>query len=92
MTIWVYANGWPVPPTVLLGCVVAEILYIRGWMSLVKEDVTKKAARAALLMPVRYRGIAGSGGASTSSSRFSWHLSAILLPSTFSLVSYSGYT
>lgn len=45
MTIWVYANGWPVPPTVLLGCVVAELLYIRGWMTLVKEDLTKKSAR-----------------------------------------------
>jgi cytochrome c oxidase assembly factor CtaG len=45
MTIWVYANGWPVPPTVLLGCVLAEVLYIRGWMALVKEDVTMKAAR-----------------------------------------------
>ena len=46
MTIWVYANGWPVPPTVLLGCVVAELLYIRGWMTLVKEDLTKKSARS----------------------------------------------
>ncbi|HLW03505.1 MAG TPA: cytochrome c oxidase assembly protein [Ktedonobacterales bacterium] len=46
MTIWVYANGWPVPPTVLLGCVVAEVLYIRGWMSLVKADVASKASRA----------------------------------------------
>jgi len=46
MTIWVYANGWPVPPTVLLGCVIVEILYIRGWMSLVKDDLTMKAAGA----------------------------------------------
>jgi putative membrane protein len=44
MTIWVDANGWPVPPTVLLGCFVAEILYIRGWMTLVKEELTEKAA------------------------------------------------
>ncbi len=46
MAIWVYANGWLVPPTVLLGCVVAELLYIRGWMTLVKEDLTKKSARS----------------------------------------------
>jgi putative membrane protein len=45
MTIWVYANGWPVPPTVLLGCLVAEVLYIRGWMTLVKADLTQQAAR-----------------------------------------------
>jgi putative membrane protein len=30
---------------VLLGCLLAEALYIRGWMTLVKEDITTKAAR-----------------------------------------------
>lgn len=46
MGIWVDANGWPVPPTVLLGCLVAEILYFRGWRVLVKAEQAKKAARA----------------------------------------------
>lgn len=45
MNIWVDANGWPIPPTVLLGCLVAEILYFRGWCVLVKEEKVKKAAR-----------------------------------------------
>ena len=45
MSIWVDANGWPVPPTVLLGCLVAEVLYFRGWRVLVKAEQTK-AARA----------------------------------------------
>ncbi len=46
MMIWVYPNGWPVPPLVLLGCLVAEILYIRGCMALIKEELMEKAARA----------------------------------------------
>src|SRR5690348_14262207 len=46
MTIWVYANGWPVPPTVLLGCLVAELLYIRGWMRLIKAELAQQNARA----------------------------------------------
>ncbi len=45
MSIWVDANGWPVPPTVLLGCLVAEVLYFRGWRVLVNVEQTK-AARA----------------------------------------------
>ena len=45
MNIWVDANGWPVPPIVLLGCLVAEVLYFRGWSVLVKEEQGKKAAR-----------------------------------------------
>jgi cytochrome c oxidase assembly factor CtaG len=45
MSIWVDANGWPVPPAVLLGCLVAEILYFRGWRVLVKAEQAK-AARA----------------------------------------------
>ncbi len=48
MTIWVYANGWPVPPTVLLGCLVAELLYIRGWMRLVKEELIQKDTRGSV--------------------------------------------
>jgi cytochrome c oxidase assembly factor CtaG len=45
MSIWVDANGWPIPPTVLLGCLVAEILYFRGWQVLVKAE-QRKTARA----------------------------------------------
>lgn len=45
MNIWVDANGWPVPPTVLLGCLAAEILYFRGWAVLVKAVQAKEAAR-----------------------------------------------
>src|SRR5579864_5493446 len=46
MTIWVDAGGWPVPPTVLLGCLVAEVLYFRGWRTLVKEEQAADAGRA----------------------------------------------
>ncbi len=45
MSIWVDASGWPIPPTVLLGCILAEVLYIRGWMLLSKEELTHNAAR-----------------------------------------------
>ena len=41
MNIWVDANGWPIPPIVLLGCLVAEILYFRGWQVLVKAEQRK---------------------------------------------------
>ncbi len=41
MNIWVDANGWPVPPTVLLGCLVVEVLYFRGWQILVKAEQRK---------------------------------------------------
>ena len=43
MNIWVDAYGWPISPTVLLGCLVAEILYFRGWIVLVKEEQSKEA-------------------------------------------------
>src|SRR6266851_9375185 len=46
MSIWVDANGWPVPPSVLLGCLVAEMLYFRGWRVLVKAEQAKRAAMA----------------------------------------------
>ena len=48
MTIWGDASGWPVPPIVLLGCVAAGVLYIRGWMAITQAEVTMKAARASL--------------------------------------------
>ena len=38
MSIWVDADGWPVPPIVLLGCLVVEILYFRGWFVFIKEE------------------------------------------------------
>lgn len=43
MSIWVDANGWPIPPAILLGCLVAEILYFRGWRILVKAEQAKSA-------------------------------------------------
>jgi putative membrane protein len=45
MNIWVDANGWPIPPLVLLGCLAAEILYFRGWQVLVKAE-QRETARA----------------------------------------------
>ena len=45
MNIWVYANGWAGSATVLLGCILAEVLYIRGWMFLSKEELTQHTAR-----------------------------------------------
>jgi len=48
MGIWTDANGWPFPPVVLLGCLVAEILYFRGWRVLVKEAHAQEDARAIL--------------------------------------------
>lgn len=47
MNIWVDANGWPVPPQVLLACLIAEILYFRGWRLLVKAE-QRKIARASV--------------------------------------------
>lgn len=46
MSIWVDADGWPVPPIVLLGCLVAEILYFRGWFVYIKDDRARGAAGA----------------------------------------------
>src|SRR5690242_19929495 len=44
MSIWVDVDGWPVPPIVLLGCLVAEILYFRGWFVFIKEERAKGTA------------------------------------------------
>jgi putative membrane protein len=47
MSIWVDASGWPVPPTVLLGCLVTEVLYFRGWRMFVRAEQAKaERARA----------------------------------------------
>ena len=43
MSIWVDASGWPIPPAVLLGCLVAEVLYFRGWRVLVNAEQAKAA-------------------------------------------------
>ncbi len=97
MNIWADANGWPFPPTVLLGCLVAEILYFRGWRVLVKGEQAKEAARAMssrafTLMLVNITGIAGSGAASSSSVR-RWHSCwQLLSPLTHSLIGSSGCT
>ncbi len=48
MSIWVDVYGWPIPPTVLLGCLVAEILYLRGWGVLVQQERDKEATRTSL--------------------------------------------
>jgi len=45
MNIWTDANGWPIPPILLLGCLVAEILYVRGWRVLVVKQQEQEAAR-----------------------------------------------
>ena len=51
MTIWTDTYGWPVPPVVLLACLVAEVLYFRGWRVFVKAVQVREAARAAKLSP-----------------------------------------
>lgn len=43
MNLWVDANGWPVPPFVLLACLVAEILYFRGLRILIRGVQAKQA-------------------------------------------------
>jgi cytochrome c oxidase assembly factor CtaG len=43
MNIWVDANGWPIPPMILLGCLLAEFLFFRGWHKLLMEIETEKA-------------------------------------------------
>ena len=45
MSIWVDANGWPVPPYLLLGCLALEILYFRGWNIITNGIRAKQQAR-----------------------------------------------
>jgi putative membrane protein len=47
MGLWVDVNGWPAPPEVLLVCLVAEILYFRGWEIIVRGTRAKEAAARA---------------------------------------------
>jgi putative membrane protein len=63
VNIWVYPDGWPIPPTVLLGCLVAEVLYFRGWRVLFKEEQARDAARAT----------ASSGQAGSYSGLYRWN-------------------
>jgi putative membrane protein len=51
MNIWAYADGWPIPPIVLLGCLAAEILYFRGWFVFVKEERARETARTRTALP-----------------------------------------
>lgn len=46
MSIWVDANGWLIPPVVLLGCLAVEILYFRGLRVLLAEEQRKTAEAA----------------------------------------------
>jgi cytochrome c oxidase assembly factor CtaG len=46
MSIWVDANGWPVPSYLLLGCLALEILYFRGWSIITNGIQAKQASRA----------------------------------------------
>ena len=45
MSIWVDVNGWPVPPIVLLGCLVVEVLYFRGWFIFIKEERARETVK-----------------------------------------------
>src|SRR5256885_10826679 len=42
MNIWVDASGWPIPPYLLVGCLVLEILYFRGWGIILKGIQAKQ--------------------------------------------------
>lgn len=45
MSIWVDVNGWPFPPTLLLGCLLLEVLYFRGWSIITGGIEAKQAQR-----------------------------------------------
>lgn len=45
MSIWVDAMGWPVPPLLLVACLVAEIVYFRGWEIIVRGARAKASVR-----------------------------------------------
>ncbi|GLV60047.1 hypothetical protein KDH_68700 [Dictyobacter sp. S3.2.2.5] len=36
--LWLDRDGWPVPPVVLLICVVGEMLYLRGWLVVARRE------------------------------------------------------
>jgi cytochrome c oxidase assembly factor CtaG len=48
MSIWVDANGWPFPLPLLLGGLLVEILYFRGWSSLLKGGLAGTTAEASV--------------------------------------------
>lgn len=47
MSNWVDINGWPVPPLILLGCLLTEILYFRGWRLLIRVEYARRPDGAA---------------------------------------------
>jgi cytochrome c oxidase assembly factor CtaG len=59
MTIWVDANGWPVPPLLLLGCLIAETLYFRGWCVLVKKALVRSTNARAMSSSVLIGSVSG---------------------------------
>jgi len=70
MSIWVDANGWPVPPYLLLGCLALEILYFRGWSIILGGLQAKKAAG--------FLRTTGQTGATTGKVQWTiWHWRAI---------------
>ena len=85
MNIWVYASGWPVPPLVLLGCILAEVLYIRGWMMLVKTELTNSTARAS-----SSPALAGSRASAYQRSRWFWRGIFFLVALFFALIGDSA--
>lgn len=46
MNIWVDASGWPLPPYLLVSCLVLEILYFRGWGMLLRGVQAKQRLKA----------------------------------------------
>src|SRR6266571_7920447 len=46
MNIWVDASGWPAPPYLLIGCLVLEILYFRGWGIILRGVQAKQRLKA----------------------------------------------
>ena len=85
MNIWVYASGLPFPPILLLGCVLAEVLYIRGWMTLAKEELTKNTARTSSSF-----GVAGFHTGGYQRSRWFWRGIFFILALFFTLAGDSA--
>lgn len=63
MGLWVDFNSWPVPPAMLLVCLLAEILYLRGRAMIVRGARTREAA-------VRARKFSTAAG--TSAGKYAW--------------------
>lgn len=78
MSIWVDVNGWPFPPTILLGCLLAEGLYLRGWGRLLdraqpqKQRVVWLWRGAAFIGAIFVLLLASSAPVDTLSGRYFW--------------------